>query len=497
MKDVYVLASDIGGSGTKTILFNLAINKIVHTATKATKLYHPEPDSVTQDPGEMLSSTIEGMKECIQASGIYSADIAAIVMDGQQAGLIWIDEDYNAISPFDSWLDNRFVPFVQVMDRSCGERILAKGGNKRIITTGPKMLWWKANKPAIYDRACKLVIPATYVGGKLAGLKGAQAYFENTSTGYTGMIDYETDTWDEEICKVCGITIEKLPEVVEPTRIVGKLCAEYARELGIPTGIPVVSGAGDFPAGGIGAGVLEPGQAGDISGTASLFFACSSTWNPDPAGLVRTLRSPIEGFWYAFCFTNGGGCIRWFADNFVPQSDLRALTTQANSIPPGSEGLAFYPYIGGTTLDPSLGGAYLGIKWNHSQAHAYRAILESIAFEYKSYATAIHDLLDLPDFSEIRVFGGGSENLMWNQMKADILDTTYARMRIHDCSLLGSVIIAGKAIGFYKGMIEAARTINSVENISLPEPKSREAYDSVYERWRRYKEENYSALKGI
>ena len=497
MKDIYILAADFGGSGTKTMLYNLATNKVVHTAFRESRLYHPEPNAVVQDSEEMFSSATEGIKECVQATGIKGSDIGAIIFDGQQAGLIWIDEDYNAISPFDSWLDNRFVPFVRFMDEKCGDRILQKGGNKRIVTTGPKMLWWKANKPDIYKKACKVVIPSCYVGGRLAGLRGKEAYFENTSTGYSGMIDYETDTWDDEICTTCGIAREKLPEVVEPTKIIGRLSKKYAQELGISEGIPIIAGAGDFPAGGIAAGVVKPGQAGDISGTASLFFACSSTWKPDPEGLVRTLKSPINGYWYAFCFTNGGGCIRWFADNFVPNADLKKLTGQTEKLLPGSEGLAFFPYIGGTSLDPSLGGAFLGLKWSHSQQHLYRSILESISFEYKSYSMAIRDLLQIPPFQEIRVFGGGSENFMWNQMKADVLSTRYMRMRIHDCSLLGSVVIAGKAIGFYDDMIEGANKVNNVEDTFEPIPAATKVYEEVYSRWNGFKERNYAALKGI
>jgi len=497
MKNTYVLAADLGGSGTKSMLYNLTLNRIEHSAFRPVELQHPEPDSVIQGSYEMLRSVVEGMKECIEESRVKGSDIGAIVFDGQQAGLIWIDKNYNAISPFDSWLDNRFVPFVSVMNNVCGNRILQNCGNNQLITTGAKMLWWKKNKPEIYSNAAKMVIPATYVGGKFAGLTSDGAYFENTSTGYTGLIDYSTDTWDREVCIDCGIDEKKLPKVVEPIQIVGQLCNQFAQELGIPSGIPIISGAGDFPAGGLGSGVLSPGQAGDISGTASLFFACSKDWKPDPEGLVRILRSPVKGYWYPFCFTNGGGCIKWFVDHFVPNADLKELTDKASMLPPGSEGLAFFPYIGGTTQDPNLGGAFVGIKWNHSQQHLYRAILESISFEYKSYLDAISKLEGISDFKEIRVFGGGSENFMWNQIKANVLGTKYRRMKTHDCSLLGSVIIAGKAIGFYDDLIASAQGVNYIENEFSSQSKSEDIYSKIYDRWSKFRTDNYAALRGI
>jgi ribulose kinase len=70
-------------------------------------------------------------------------------------------------------------------------------------------------------------------------------------------------------------------------------------------------------------------------------------------------------------------------------------------------------------------------------------------------------------------------------------------MRIHDCSLLGSIVIAGKAIGFYDDMIKAAGSINNIENTFVPDPMASEAYNSVYSNWERFRDDHYAALRGI
>jgi xylulokinase len=163
----YIIASDSGGSGTKSIIFDLEGREIAK-AFRAIGVYHPELDSTVQYPDEMLSTVIETVKECLDVSKIKANEVEALVFDGQQAGIIWIDENYDSISPFDSWLDNRYGYYSKIMFDICGEKILKKTGTPN-GTTGPKILWWKNNHREIFDKACKMVIPSSYIGGKLAG----------------------------------------------------------------------------------------------------------------------------------------------------------------------------------------------------------------------------------------------------------------------------------------------------------------------------------------
>lgn len=498
MKTKYILASDIGGSGVKSMLFDLLERRIVAVAAMPLNWYHPAPDAIEYDADEILQACVDGMKACIAKAGVDTGAIGAIVTDGQQAGQIFVDADFNAVSPYDTWMDNRFLPFAAEMNRICGDRILAKGGNNAIITIGPKILWWKKNRPDVYNKTYKVTLTANFVGGKLAGLKGNHAYYENTSTGYSGLIDNDTDNWDDEICDAVGIDRNKLADVVEPTRVVGNLIAKYAKEIGVPSGIPIVAGAGDFPAASIASGILSPGQVGDTAGTASMFTVCSDYWRPDPSGMIRTLRSPIKGYWYAFCFTTGGGSIKWFVDNVVcEEGQFDRLNEGAAKLPIGSDGLAFYPYIGGIFKGTNVGGAFSGLQWAHDRNHMFRSILEAVAFEYKEYATALRNLLGMDKFATVRGSGGGTRNNMWNQIKADILDVTYESMLEEECSLLGSAIIAGNAIGVYPDLLETAKTFNHVRATFQAKPENVNRYGEVFDHWHNLKEEHYPLLKSI
>lgn len=498
----YILASDLGGSGTKTMLFDLE-GEIAAMAFRESHLEHSEAGAVTQDPEDMFRSVFEGLKECMEKSAADPKDVAAIVLDGQQSSLMWIDRDYNAVSPHDSWMDNRYGSFVPEMASKCGDRILEKTGTNKGFVHGAKILWWKQNEPDVFKRAYKMVIPATYIGGRLAGLSGDDAYFEDTSLGFSGICDNNADAWDYEICEAVGIPVEKLPKIVEPTTIIGGLSKEYADLLNLPQGLPIVSGAGDFPAATVGAGICEPGQTGDIAGTASIFCLCSDSWKPDPRGIVRTLKSPVPGMWIPFGFVTGGGCIRWFRENFFGNeiegtTDIFSyLNEKIKDIPIGCEGLGFYPYIGGKQTNPDYRGAWIGIQWGHAREHFYRAILESVAYEYRFYMQSLRELLDIGDFKEIRGFGGGSANVLWNQLKADVLGIPYITLKEQECSLLGSAIVAGYAIGAYSDIAETSKKMNKIVKRTYPIEANQVLYRDVYESWIKLSRTHEEFLRGI
>jgi len=497
----YILATDLGGSGTKTMLFDLS-GEIVSIAFRESKLYHPEPFSTTNDPEEVFLTATDGIKECMAKSRVNSNEIDAIVLDGQQAGLMWVDEKYRAISYYDSWLDSRYGPFVDIMNHCCADRILQMNGNNKGIVHGPKILWWKNNKPEVFKKAYKMIMLPAYVGGRLADLKGADAYFEETSLGYSGIADNMKSKWDKQICDAVGIPNEKLPRIVKSTEIVGKLSKKYADYLDLPSGIPIVSGGGDFPAAALGAGICKIGQTGDVAGTASIFFACIDKWKPDTSGEIRFLKSPIPELWYTFGLTTGGGCLRWFRDTFFKKekekmSVYKHMDEKSEDIPIGCNGLSFYPYIGGKLAKPDYRGAWIGINWEHRKEHFYRAILESIAYEYKFYGQSIMKLLGIKKFEETRVIGGGSTSNIWNQMKSDVLGLPYITLKQQECSLFGSAIIAGCAIGVYKDFIGASKLLNEAVKKINPITENTKTYNEKYKKWIKFSQKQNAFLFGI
>ncbi len=500
MDKKYIIASDLGGSGTKTMVFDLEGNPIVKKSYES-HIVHPEAGVTYQNPEDIFNSFIFSTKECLEASKISPNSVEAIILDGQQAGILWVDRDYQAVSPYDSWLDTRFGPYIDFMNDICGERILEKNGTNN-FTTGPKILWWKENHPDLFmNKLFKMVIPSTYVGGRLAGLKGEDAYFEETTMGFSGIADIQNSQWDKEICDLTGIPYDKLPKIVKPTEIIGKLSKEIGKELGLPDGIPIVAGSGDFPAGALGAGISNSGQFGEIVGTANSLFVGLKNWIPDPSGVLRVLKAPLNDLWYVFGMLCGGASIRWFCNNFCRRGGkekLYRLENKSKKISIGSEGLMFYPHIGGRMQPPGPDhrGAWFGIRLGHREEHFYRSILESITFELKHYFLKIKDLYKISKVQDVRVFGGGSSSRLWNQIKADALGLNYSLVKEQECSLLGSAIIACQAIGVIKDPIEVSEKWNKIVETYEPDPKKFDDYNNRFKLYFKLIEENEGIIKG-
>src|SRR6266545_4996009 len=68
------------------------------------------------------------------------------------AGIGLIDEDFEPVTRFDSWLDMRCQPYIEWMDQEAGDRVTQLTGCPPTCDHGPKMLWWKNEEPEVYKR---------------------------------------------------------------------------------------------------------------------------------------------------------------------------------------------------------------------------------------------------------------------------------------------------------------------------------------------------------
>ena len=101
-------------------------------------------------------------------------------IDAQMAGIMAVDADFEAVGPYDSWLDTRCEPYIHTMINRAGDEVIRRTGGPVTYTHGPKILWRKAERPAEYEKAAKFVLPGVFVAGKLCGLKAEQAWIDYT-----------------------------------------------------------------------------------------------------------------------------------------------------------------------------------------------------------------------------------------------------------------------------------------------------------------------------
>jgi len=308
------------------------------------------------------------------------------------------------------------------------------------------------------------------VAGKMAGLRGEDAFTDYTFIHFSGLSDAQNGCWSDELCELFGIAGEKLPRIVEPWHIVGEVTETAAKDFGLAAGTVIAAGCGDTAASALGAGIVRAGMLFDVAGTAAVLAGCTDRYAADVNNrALITMRSVIPGLWNPLAYIAGGGiALRWFRDQFYnqlhgdqqePISELYPeMIAKAETIPPGSEGLYFSPHLGGRICPaaPEMRGAWIGFSWGHTQAHFFRAILESVAYEYAYYLQILSQLIPNLDLVEARVVGGGARSPVWNQIKANVLNVPFQPLEGNEFGSWGSAMIAERAAGVYTDLAEVA-----------------------------------------
>jgi xylulokinase len=201
--------------------------------------------------------------------------------------------------------------------------------------------------------------------------------------------------------------------------------------------------------------------------------------------------------WNPLAYIGGGGiALRWFRDNFyntsrgepLPADETlyEAMIEKAAAVPIGADGLFFSPHLGGRICpsSPQMRGAWIGASWSHTQAHFFRAILESIAYEYAYYLGILRELIPDLRMVEARAVGGGARSADWNQIKADVLGVPYQRLAGNEFGTWGAAMIAGKAAGVIDNLAEHARRTAVPHGGAIqPDCQRHEAYEPLVQKY--------------
>ncbi len=494
----YLIGVDLGTSGTKTSLYSIDGDLIVESFLEI-PLHYPKPGVVEQEMEDFYTSAAQTVQSCITKSGIDPKEIAAIAFDSQMAGVGSINEDYQPAARFDSWLDMRCQPFIQQMSETAGEKITQVTGCPPTCNHGPKMLWWQNEEPETYKSIEKFLMPAGYVVGRLADLAPEHAFMDYTYIHFSGFADNQSGTWSKDLCQQFGMDIEKLPRIVKPWDIVGEVTVKGAKDFGLAPGTIIAAGAGDTAANALGAGIVQPGILFDVAGTASVLAGCTDTYVADTENqALLTMRSVIPGLWNPLAYIGGGGiALRWLRDNIYQETiqnetnryfrqSYDAMTALAADVPPGSEGLFFSPHFGGRICpaNPNMRGAWVGLSWSHDQSHLIRSMLESVAYEYAYYLKILRGLLPGQDYFQARGMGGGSKSLVWNQIKADVLNVAYYQLKGSEFGTWGAAMVAGKAAGVIDDLAAfASEHAKLLNNPCKPDQENHKIYQPMVEKY--------------
>ena len=447
------------------------------TATRGYELSTPRPGWAEQDPDDWRRATESALAEVSAGR-----EIAGIGLSGQMHGLVVLDEAGEVIRPAILWNDQRTASECAEIEVRIGlDRLIGMTGNRALPGfTAPKLLWLRRHEPEAYARIARVMLPKDYVR---LGLTGAWAIDASDASG-TLLLDVARRDWSAEVVDALELPREWLPPVLESPEVSGRVT--NGRSDALASGIPVAAGAGDQPAAAVGVGATRPGTMSVVLGTSGVVLAPLPAYAHDAEARVHAFCHARPGTWQAMgVMLSAAGSLQWLHDTIAKDVPFDALVAEAETWPPGAEGLLFLPYLAGERTphaDPDARGAFVGLELRHDRGALVRAVLEGVAF-------GLADSLDLlgslgVDAATARVSGGGARSRLWLRIVASVLGIPLELTESEEGSALGAALLGGVAGGVFADVDDAVDRCVRVTSTVEPDPAWHEAYRSAHERYR-------------
>lgn len=485
----YILGIDLGTTSLKAAVYD-------HSGTKQAdavieySLLTPQANFV-EVPCEVYMDTIKESMQKLRDKGVDTTEISVVGFSVQGETLMLLDEAGKPLDNAVVWMDNRGGKQAEELRAKFGDELCYQiTGQVSFEANWPaaKLLWYKQNRPDIFEKTRHFLLLEDYVIYLLTGKFVAEGSLL-TSTEYW---DIRTKKYWPEMLEYIGIKEEYLPEVRESGEAIGTVLPEMAETLGIAKDAVITTGCLDQAAGAIGVGNIRPGIFSENIGSALAICVPTKKLTYDPNRQMPVHYFATPDTYMMHTFTTGGMCLRWFRDVFCQDeismqelTDIDAydlLNKEVDRTPAGADGLIMLPHLQGS-LAPDVNlnakGVFYGMTLQHKKPHFARAIMESLGYLICRNLEAI-EAMGL-EVKEIRTMGGGSKSDTWNQIKADItgktLNVTYSSQ---DTACLGAAILAGKAAGIFDDITSAVDSMVKIRKSFVPNPDNRHVYDRQY-----------------
>lgn len=489
-----LIGIDVGTSGTKVLVVDEA-GAILARHTQGYPLDTPRPGWAEQDPDDWWRAVRAGLKAVVAELGA-GVEYVGIGLSGQMHGLVALDEADRVIRPAILWNDQRTGRQCAWITEQAGglDGLLALTNNPMLTGyTGGKVVWMREEETGNYARLKRILNPKDHI--RLL-LTGEHATDVSEASG-TGLFDVAKRDWSWELLDRLDLPRSILPKAYESHAITGRLRDEVAQEFGLPRGLPVMGGGGDAVIQTTGSGLIDPGTAQTIIGTAGIAACALDACAANPGGRLQVFCNNDPGRWHCMGVSmNAGGAFAWLRQTLASfagrEVGFDEMTKSAEAVPAGAEGLFFLPYLIGERCphpDPDARGAFVGLTLRHGAGHMVRAAMEGVVFSMREMLELMRPLG--LEATTIRTSGGGAASPLWRQIQADATGCEVQTVSgAAEGGAYGAALVAGVGAGIWQDLASAIKGI-AVETRTTPDAANQARYDAAFAVYR----ELYPTLK--
>jgi xylulokinase len=479
MSGRFLLGVDIGTFSSKGVLVRedgeIAAERMVEHS-----LDIPSPGRAEHDPEKVWwRDFLLICSDLLKLSGIEPGAIEAIGVSTISPAVVAVDAAGRALRPAILYgIDTRATEELAELERATGARLSSQSAS-------PKVMWIRRHEPEVWARTRWILNGSGYLNLRLTGARTIDIY---DASIFAPFFNAGTGGWSKDLAPLVA-PVEMMPEPTWTSALMGRVTREAARETGLATGTPVITGTADAAAEAVSAGLAGPGDMMVMYGS-STFFILRTEGLMAPEGFWASRFLEKDAFVVAGGTATAGSLTRWFRDNFGGEerdnersggaNAYSALSQLTDSSPPGARGVVVLPYFSGerTPLnDPHARGMIFGLTLGHTRADVYRAVLESVGFSIRHNIEALQAVGCRA--SRILAVGGGTRNPAWMRIVSDIAGIEQIIPAHQIGASYGDAFLAGIGVGMFGGTSEARRWVRPGETVH-PDPANRPVYDAAY-----------------
>lgn len=468
----YYIGLDLGTSGLKGLLVD-RLGNVIKESNESYPVHYPRDGWSEQNPEDWIVATRKILKTLSQS---VEGDVKGISIGGQMHGLVILDEQDKVIRPAILWNDGRTQNQTDYLNDVIGkERLSALTANIAFAGfTAPKILWMKENEPENFAKIAKIMLPKDYVAYMLTGVHSCDY---SDASGML-LLDVEHKCWSKDMCKICSVKEEWLPQLYESYEVTGKVLKEF----GLPNAV-LVAGAGDNAAAAIGTGTVKNGSCNISLGTSGTVFISGDTFSVDEKNALHAFAH-ANGKWHLMgCILSAASANKWWLEDILKTNDYAGAIKDVSL---GENSVYFLPYLMGERSphnDVNARGAFLGMRANTTREEMNLAVLEGVAFSLRDCVEVARSNGIV--VSKTAICGGGAKSDVWKKIIANVLNAEVVSLETEQGPSYGAAILAMVGTGEYATVKEATDRIVKEKSSVLPEKELTEKYEAKYQKFKK------------
>jgi xylulokinase len=495
--DRVAVAIDLGTTGLKVglVAFDGTVVWSDHAACRTIE----SPGGGREQDADVWWGTIASMIRAGVGSGaVRPEQVAVVAPTGQWASTVPVDADGNPVGNCVMWTDSRGRrhakerfggPLAGYSAAVLPRWIRKTGGVPAPSGKGPtgQHLFLSEDRPDIAAAARWFLEPVDYLTMRFTG-RASATHASMTASWLTDMRRLDVMEYDADLVARSGVDGSKLPPLVPESSVVGGVRDDVAVQLGIPAGTPVVTGLPDIATAGPGAGAVEAGAAHLVISTTSWISCAAPAKKTNIFNEITTAAAARPGEYLVLDnIDTAGACLDWFrrlvsldGHRVGELVDAGELIDLASTVPPGSRGVVFTPWLNGANApiaDASARAGFHNVRLDTGAAEMARSVLEGVAVQNAMLLGAVEKFAG-HRLDPIRIIGGGARSDLWCQMHADAMDRVLERPADPlNAGLRGATLNAAVSIGAIDraGIRERVK----VETVFRPDPEHRALFDGL------------------